>query len=89
MRVLGFRSFDCFNLAMLTKHGWRFIADLDALISQFFKVKYFSNGDFLIAHMGSNPSWIWRGICCSQVCLRKGLRWRIGDGSSVNVWNDN
>ena len=84
----GFRSFHCFNLTMLAKHGWHFIVDLDALISQFFKVKYFPNGDFLIADMGSNLSCIWRGIYCSPVVLRKGLRWKIGDGSSVNVWND-
>ena len=38
--------------------------------------------------MGSNPSCIWHGICCSQVMLRNGLRWKISDGSSVNVWND-
>ena len=64
---LSFRSFHCFNLAMLGKHGWHFIADPDALISQFFKFKYFPNGDFLTTVMGSTPSCIWRGICCSQV----------------------
>ena len=35
-----------------------------------------------------NPSCIWHGIYCSQVVLRKGLRWKIGDGLSMNVWND-
>ena len=34
---LGFHLFHYFNLAILVKHGWRFIVDSDALISQFFK----------------------------------------------------
>ena len=73
---MGVSVFVCFtNLGMLAKHGWCFIADSDALILQFFKVKDFLNGDFLTADMGSNPSCIWHGISCSQVVLRRGLHW--------------
>ena len=50
--VLGFHLFHCFNLAMLAKHGWRFIANPDALISYFFKVKYFPNRDYLTTDIG-------------------------------------
>ena len=77
---LGFRSFNYFNLAMIAKHGWRFIANPNVFISHFFKVKYFPNRDFLRLIWGSKPSCIWCGICYSKVVLRKGLSWKIGDG---------
>ena len=48
-----------FNLAMLGKHGWRFLTNLDALVSRVFKAKYFPRGSFLEAEVGHNPSFIW------------------------------
>lgn len=86
---LGFRLFYCFNLAMLGKHGWRFIADPNALVSCIFRSKYFPRGDFLNAELGCNPSFIWRSIWCAQTVLRRGIRWKIGDGTKVNVWTEN
>jgi hypothetical protein len=42
----------------------------------------------LKAKLGSNPSYIWRSILASRDLLRKGLRWQIGNGQQVHVWED-
>ncbi|CAN1175234.1 Putative ribonuclease H protein At1g65750 [Linum perenne] len=30
---------------------------------------------------------MWKSIYASQVILRRGIRWKIGDGESIRVWN--
>ncbi|KAH6759537.1 hypothetical protein C2S52_022945 [Perilla frutescens var. hirtella] len=42
----------------------------------------------LEARVGSNASFIWRSLCWSRSLLSKGLRWRIGSGNQVRVFQD-
>lgn len=85
---MGFRQLECFNLALLCKHGWNCISNPSALICRILKAKYFSEGDFLNANLGNNPSYTWRDIWCSRVVLAKGIRWKVGNGFHINVWHD-
>ncbi|KAJ9556757.1 hypothetical protein OSB04_011371 [Centaurea solstitialis] len=85
---LGFRDFTAFNLAMLGKQGWRLISNPTSLVSHIIKAKYYPHGNFMKAHLGNSPSFIWRSIWHSQLVLEKGLRWKVGNGLSINVWND-
>ncbi|XP_073136897.1 uncharacterized protein [Henckelia pumila] len=80
---LGFRDLRCFNLALLAKHGWNFITNPNALVSQVFRAKYFSDGNLVNANLGHNPSFTWRGIWHALILLKQGLRWKIGDGRRV------
>ncbi|XVF87253.1 hypothetical protein PTKIN_Ptkin18bG0104000 [Pterospermum kingtungense] len=85
---MGFRSLHGFNLAMLGKQGWKFLSSPDTLASRLFKAKYFPNGNFPEAHLGNNPSFVWRGIWVSRALVSNGHRWRVGDGTTVKVWSD-
>ncbi len=85
---MGFRDLQLFNKAMLAKQGWRLIQQPHALVSRFLKTKYFPNTSFLEARLSGNASYIWRSICESRQVLRSGLRWRVGIGTSISVWND-
>ncbi|KAL5186770.1 hypothetical protein HKD37_05G012549 [Glycine soja] len=38
--------------------------------------------------IGNNPSYTWRSICNSQVLLKENFRWKIGDSSTINIWNE-
>lgn len=38
--------------------------------------------------MGFNPSYAWRSIWSSRSILNLGVRWRVGDGKSINMWRD-
>lgn len=85
---MGFRDIRAFNLALLAKQGWRFLTNPDSLIAQVFKARYFSNGDFLNAQLGSRPSAVWRGIWTAREYLIKGLRYRVGTGNAIAIWAD-
>lgn len=60
---------------------------LDAFLCRIFKAKYFSKGNFLSKVEGSNPSFIWKSLLQARSLLHKGLRWRIGNGNAVRVWD--
>ncbi|GMI71693.1 hypothetical protein like AT4G29090 [Hibiscus trionum] len=40
------------------------------------------------ATLGCNPSYTWKSIWASRGLIEKGISWTIGDGRSVNIWND-
>lgn len=54
-------------------------------MSKVSKARYYPNGHFLAASVGHNPSYVWRSVCQSQVALREGVRWCVGDGASIKV----
>lgn len=59
---MGFRWFKCFNQTLLAKQVWRMIVNHESLISRVFKTQYFRSVDIMEAHLGSNPSFVWRSI---------------------------
>lgn len=58
-----------------------------SLVTRIMKEKYFPSSDFLHAKLGANPSYMWRSIVEAQEILNQGVRRRIGDGHSTNIWN--
>jgi hypothetical protein len=77
-----------FNLALLGKHGWRFMTHPDSLCSQVLKGRYFQNSDFLQVTAPNRCSATWRAIVAGKEVLKMGLIKRIGDGTSILVWHD-
>ena len=53
------------------------------------KALYFKKTDFLNAKLGYRPSFIWRSILWGRQMLHQGLRWRIGNGEQVKIYNCN
>lgn len=82
---MGFRDFRDFNLAMLGKQGWRFISNLNSLVTKLYKAGYFVDTDFLNSVLGHNPSFVWRSICDAKNLIADGVRWRIGMGENINI----
>lgn len=85
---MGFRNFHLFNLALLAKQGWRLIMSPNSLVAQTFKAKYFPNSDFMSAEAVPGMSFTWRSILAGRQVLSRGLRFQIGKGNSVSLWND-
>ena len=77
---LGFRDMKMFNWALLGKQAWRLVTHYGSLIEQILKAKYYPYSSFMTAELGSNPSYTWRGIWEARWVLRRGVRWRVGDG---------
>ncbi|XP_021716657.1 uncharacterized protein LOC110684510 [Chenopodium quinoa] len=40
------------------------------------------------ASLGYDPSYSWRSIWGSKAILLDGMKWRVGNGSSIRVWDD-
>ncbi|KAL0433774.1 UNVERIFIED_CONTAM: putative ribonuclease H protein [Sesamum latifolium] len=83
---LGFRNLRAFNLAMLAKQGWCVLKHPDLLICQIWKARYFPHCDFF--HAGHNASYTWRSVWEARNVVESGVRWRIGNGRAVRVWDD-
>ncbi|XP_009103405.1 uncharacterized protein LOC103829494 [Brassica rapa] len=85
---MGFRDIENFNQALLAKQGWRLLMHPDSLCAQVLRSRYYPNGSFMKASMGSRPSYAWRSILFGQQLLVKGLRRTIGSGQDTYVWLD-
>ena len=55
---MGFRDLSYFNLAMLTKQGWRLLKNQDSLLFKYFKARYFPQCNFLQANDSPNSSFV-------------------------------
>ena len=84
---MSFPDLHAFNLALLAKHGWKFLTKPHTLVAQIYKAKYFPTTNFLEATLGSNPSFTWRSVWMAKSILVRGCRWRVGKGNEINMWN--
>ncbi|XP_059449513.1 uncharacterized protein LOC132180640 [Corylus avellana] len=85
---LSFRDLECFNQALLAKQGWRLVQHPDSLVAKVLKAKYFPQGNFLDAQLGSHPSYTWRSIWKAKSLLQARMKWRVGNGQSIKIWGD-
>ena len=84
---MGFHELEKFNDALLAKQVWRLASNHDSLFSRFFKAKFYPNGSFFDAK-DNVGSYAWKSILKGCDIIRRGMRWRIGDGSSVQIYQD-
>ena len=84
---LGFKELQNFNDAMLAKQVWRLAENQASLFHRFFKEKFFPNGSIFDAKVGSG-SFAWRSILKGRDIVRKGLQWRVGNGSLIRIYHD-
>ncbi|KAM1068445.1 hypothetical protein ACFX2A_000415 [Malus domestica] len=85
---LGLQNFSAFNLALLAKQAWRLIANLDSLVAQILKAKYFLACQFKDAVIKPNYPFVSRSICVTHRVINCGARWLIRNGASVHIWED-
>lgn len=76
------------NSSMLAKIGWRLIKEPQSLLAQVLKGKYFRDQSFMESSIPASASHGWRSILAGREVLKKGLGWAVGDGDSIQVWND-
>ncbi|GJU81545.1 reverse transcriptase domain-containing protein [Tanacetum coccineum] len=77
-----------FNKALLAKQGWRLIKYPNSLMARVLKARYFPSSSFLDAKVRYRPSFVWRSICSAIRLINQGFAWNIGNGQSVDIWND-
>lgn len=85
---LGFRSLFGLNIALMGKHCWNFMNNHDALVSGVFKSRYFLDTHCLKAVKWKGSSFIWSGMWMAKEELKKGFRWKVGDGKDIVAVKD-
>ena len=85
---LGFRDLHAINLPMLARQAWRLIQNPASLCAQVLSARYYSDGSVLQARPRSGISYTWRSILKGVDLLKKGIIWRVGSGSNINIWSD-
>ncbi|XP_021729758.1 uncharacterized protein LOC110696712 [Chenopodium quinoa] len=85
MGGMGFRDLRVFNQALLAKQGWRLYNNTNSLLYGVLKARYYKKSDFINAARGHDPSYSWRSIWGVKALLIDGLKWRVGNGSSIKV----
>ncbi|KAL3511188.1 hypothetical protein ACH5RR_030589 [Cinchona calisaya] len=84
----GLRDIKLFNESLLFKHIWRFLANPNLLVSKVLRARYFHNSSLLTAPCPKGASWFEKGVASVRDKFLAGLRKRIGDGSTVDIWED-
>lgn len=85
---IGFKELYCFNIAMLAKQFWNLMEQPKSLSHRILKEKYFPRTSMLEAGTRYKPSYLWQSLLASKNVVKEGMRWRIGDGKSVNIQQD-
>lgn len=58
------------------------------MVAKIYKARYFPQIDFLESKIGSSLSYIWQSVWESREIIKAGTQWRVGDGKSINIWED-
>ncbi|XWS54268.1 hypothetical protein CRYUN_Cryun10bG0076200 [Craigia yunnanensis] len=85
---MGFKDMHFFNVALLSKQGWRLLQNNNNLMQGVIKARYNPNESFLNSCLRTNRSLVWRGIWEAKSLLLQGFRWRVGNGNSIKIWKD-
>ncbi|GAA0168631.1 hypothetical protein LIER_23304 [Lithospermum erythrorhizon] len=83
---LGFQRVQDYNNALLCKQAWRLLTDPDSTLALTYKARYFPNGSFLTAELGTKPSYTWLSLLSIRDLINKRTKWELGNGKSINIW---
>lgn len=86
---MGFRDLGDFNDAMLTKTAWRLHHNPDSLWARVMRGLYYPKHSLTEAKKGARPSWAWNSILTGRDIIQNQGAWRVGDGKSIRVFEDN
>lgn len=60
-----------------------------AFLSRVLKVKYFPNSCILDSKPNSSASFTGKSISGASDMVKRGIRWRVGNGENIDMWCDN
>ena len=88
MGGMGLKDMRAFNQALIAKQDWRLLDNPDSLCARLLRAKYYPHGNLLDIVFPASSSAVWKGIVHGLDLLKKGIIWRVGDGTLVKTWRD-
>lgn len=85
---LGLRDMSLFNKSMLAKQCWNLATNPNTLMASLFKDLYHLNTPSFRLSWETNLPLIGEIKCGAKLFWTKGLRWKVGDGSQINLRKD-
>jgi hypothetical protein len=85
---VAFHDMRLFNQALLARQAWHLIQFPNTLCAQLLKAKYFPNGSLIDTVFSGNGSATWHAIEYGTKLLKKGIIWRVGNGTYIRAWRD-
>lgn len=85
---MGFQNLKLFNQALLAGQAWRLIQFSESLCARLLKARYYPNGDIIDMVFPSEGSPTWKAVEYGLDLVKKGIAWRIGSGTKVQIWCD-
>ena len=58
------------------------------VVSKVLKARYYPKDSIFKCKVPDNASWIWKGLMGARNLVEKGVRRRIGNGKSTQIWED-
>jgi len=65
------------------------LCEQDSLCARVLKAWYYPDGKLLKARMKGGSSYTWQSILAGLECFKQGYIWRVGDGTQINIWENN
>ena len=86
---MGFRDLALHNDSLLAKQAWRLLHNKTSLFYKVFKPRFFPKCSIMEAKESRSGSYAWRSILHGRDVLSRGVRWRVGNGESIKIWQHN
>ena len=86
---LGLRKTLPLNQAFIAKLGWKILTDHNNFWVNLVRKRYLKHHNFFTYKPKQSDSSIWRNIMMQRDIIRKGIRWKIGNGHNILFWLDN
>lgn len=82
---MEFRDLAMFNDSLLAKQAWQ-LCTIKPLFYNVFKARFFPNTTIMEASDTRMGSYAWKNILIGRDIIQRGLRWRVGNGEKINIW---
>nr|GEZ23675.1 RNA-directed DNA polymerase, eukaryota, reverse transcriptase zinc-binding domain protein [Tanacetum cinerariifolium] len=86
---LELKDLGVWNELLMTKHLWNVAMKKDTLWVKWIYKEKLKDKSITEAKSDSSCSVGWKNILSLREKIRKYVRWKIGNGKSMNVWHDN
>ena len=86
---MGFKELALFNEVLLAKQTWRLLHNKNSLFYRVFKSRFFPNCSIMDATEKHGESYAWKSILKGRGVIRRGAKWRVGNGEDIKIWGNN